>query len=206
MLYQKLFNPEHIENLSKDDPRYSAGKAFEVKFTTMVEGMMDPSQLPLPAINSLMRLFWRLVGNKIVPSAMGGVPTLSFFAEIRSHKSAGMVICPEDWLDKVQEDPYYQMGALVFAASQAKDYWNHKFVPGSRNEIHARAWSYEAEWLHFLAATDPAGFKPNAYQQKIMNEYPQGIASEPSNYEGREYDGVFPPYPVDVGRVPSIFD
>lgn len=204
MLYQKLFSTEHIDNLSKDDPRYSVGKAFEVKFTTMVEGMMNPSHLPLPAINSLMRLFWRLVGNKIVPSAMGQVPTVSFLAEIRQYKSVGMVICPEDWLDKVQQDPYYQMGALVYVASQAKDYWNHKFVPNSKKEIFARAYSYEAEWLHFLAATDPAGFQPNAYQQKLMAEYPQGIASVPSHYEGREYDGVFPPFPVDVGIVPTL--
>lgn len=198
MLYQKMFATEYINNLDKGDPRYSVGKAFEEKFTTMVEGMMNPSHLSLPSINILMRLFWRLVGNKVVPSAMGGVPTVSFLAEVRQGKSVGMVICPIDWLERIQQDPYYQMGALIYVASQAKDYWNHKFVPGSKKEILARAYSCEAEFLHFLKTTDPVGFVPNPYQQKIMDEYPNGIASEPSQYDGREYDGVFPPFPVDV--------
>ena len=70
-------------------------------------------------------------------------------------------------------------------------------LPLSKKEIHDRAWSSEAELLHYFARTAP-DFKANDYQKKIMEKYQKGIESVDAHYVGREYDGVFPPFPVNV--------
>ena len=200
-LFEKIFGEaKHIDSLKnesgEEDPFYKSNKLMEQEFSDLVDVMRQHKWLPLPRINTLMSLFWRLVGNKISPVAMTtAVPTVSFWCEIRQGRSIALILVPQNWHDMLVADPHYQMGALAFAASQSKDYWNHKFRPGTSQEVKHRAWSYEAELLHYFSKTVPH-FKPNEYQQKIMSEYPAGIDSVASHYEGRGYDGVFPPFPV----------
>lgn len=199
-----VFQPQHIDSLATevglDNPVYLKHKLMESEFSDLVDVMRQYKWLPLPTVNKLMTLLWRIVGNKIAPVAMNPkIPTLSFWCEIQRNRSLAVIMIPDNWHDMLVEDSHMQMGALVFAASQAKDYWNHKFAPTtiSKQEIHDRAWSSEAELLHFFARTAP-DFHANAYQNKIMERYPNGILSVDTHYEGREYDGVFPPFPVDV--------
>jgi copper(I)-binding protein len=205
-LLHTLFQPKHIDEfadeLGSDDPVFKKYKLMEAEFSDIVDVMRQDKWLPLPAVNTLMTLLWRVVGNKIAPVAMNSnVPTLSFWCEI--HRSAGqdrslaVIMIPEKWHEMLVQDAHMQMGAMVFAASQAKDYWNHKFGSSSKKDIHDRAWSAEAELLHYFARTAP-DFKANDYQKKIMERYPKGIASVDAHYVGREYDGVFPPFPVDI--------
>jgi len=208
-LLHTLFQPKNMDSLAadlgSDDPVYKKHKLMESEFSDLVDVMRQNKWLPLPSINALMTLLWRVVGNHIAPVAINpNVPTLSFWCEFRSVDpiaSLAVIMIPDNWHDMLVEDAHMQMGAMVFAASQAKDYWNHKFSPpNAKKEIHDRAWSSEAELLHYFAHTAP-DFKPNDYQNKIMDKYPKGIASIEAHYVGREYDGVFPPFPpfpVDV--------
>lgn len=201
-LLHTLFQPKHIDSLAaelgSDDPVFKKHKLMESEFSDLVDVMRQDKWLPLPAVNTLMTLLWRIVGNKVAPVAMNpNVPTLSFWCEIQRSRSLAVIMIPDNWHDMLVEDTHMQMGAMVFAASQAKDYWNHKFVPSSKKDVHDRAWSAEAELLHYFARTAP-DFKANDYQMKIMEKYPKGIASVDAHYVGREYDGVFPPFPVDV--------
>lgn len=197
-VFEKVFQSVHVDTLPHTDPYYQMGKATEVSFTNMVDLMRDPARLPLPSVNKLMALFWNLVGNRITPTGITKVPTLSFWAEIRNDRSIAMILCPEWWHLSLAKEPYFQMGALVFAASQAKDYWNHKFLPGSREEVKARSLSYEAELLHYFAKDAP-DFKPNDYQKDVMAAYPNGLASVSSHYEGRDYDPFGgPPFTIDT--------
>lgn len=191
------------DELGIDNPEFKKNKLMESEFSDLVDVMRKDNWLPLPAINTLMTLFWRIVGNNVTPVVMNpSVPTLSFWCEIHQsvghqNRSLATIMIPHNWHDLLVEDAHMQMGALVFAASQAKDYWNHKFPSSTKKEIHDRAWSYESELFHYFVRTSP-GFKANSYQSKIMEEYPNGIASVDSHYVGREYDGVFPPFPIDV--------
>lgn len=205
-LFEKFFQDRKTleqmgQELGTDNPEFIKNKLMETEFSELVDVMRNPEHLPLPSINALMTLFWRLVGNKISPVAMtDAVPTLSFWAEIRGGRTLAFILCPIKWYEMLREDPHYQMGALVFAASQSKDYWNHQMLPHTRKAVKDRAWSSEAELLLYFARTSPK-FKPNEYQQKIMQEYPLGIKSCSDHYIGRDYDGEFPPYPVDPSRL-----
>jgi hypothetical protein len=201
-LLHNLFQPRNIDSLAdekgSDDPEFKKYMLMQEEFSDLVDVMRKDKWLPLPSINTLMTLFWRVVGNKVTPVAMTpNVPSLSFWCEIRGGRSIAVIMMPKNWHDMLVQNAHMQMGAMVFAASQAKDYWNHKFGISSRQEIHDRAWSSEAELLHYFARTAP-DFKANDYQQKLMEKYPKGIASVDTHYVGREYDGVFPPFPVDV--------
>lgn len=208
-LFDQVFKPTNLEQFGaeagKEDPFYKSCKLMEWEFSQLVDVMRQEVMLPFPRINILMSLFWRLVGNKISPVVMGSsVPTMSFWCELRDGKSMAVIMCPQNWHEQLASDPHMQMGALVFAASQAKDYWNHKFIPlpdediaQKKKEVFQRAWSNEAELLHYFQRTAP-NFKPNEYQQKVIAEYPLGTLSISHNYVGRDYDGLFPPFPVNV--------
>lgn len=210
-IFDQVFKPQNLEAFGneqgREDPTYKRLKQMESNFTRLVDVMRAEATLPLPRINTLMSLFWRLVGNKISPVVMsvdGGPPTLGFWCEIRDNKSMAVVMCPKDWDRQLQTGPLMQMEALVFAASQAKDYWNHKFIPmpwenvaQNKKEVHERAYSNEAELLHYFQRTVP-NFTPNEYQQKVMADFPLGTFSISHNYVGRDYDAKFPPFPVNI--------
>lgn len=216
-LLHTVFQPKNLEQWGKeagvaDDPFYKSCKLMEAEFSDLVDVMRQEKWLPLPQVNGLMSLFWRLVGNRIAPAAMTGVPTVSFWCEMQQRnfipRSIAVIMVPEKWHDMIVADAHTQMGALVFVASQAKDYWNHKFLPGPgqtpeqcKKECLDRAWSHEAELLHYFQRTVP-DFKPNDYQKHVMEKYPYGVfESIDMQYCGREYDGVFPPFPVDVNNL-----
>ena len=199
-LFEKLFRHQKIEDLGESD-LYKKSKLMETEFTNLVDLMREERYLPLPSINNLVTLLWRIVGNRIAPVAMAqSVSTLSFWCEMQQKngvpRSIAIILMPENWHDMLVKNPHEQMGAIVFAASHAKDYWNHKFLPPNTPiEAKERAWSNESELLHYFSRNVP-NFKPTEYQFHIMQKYPLGTKSVASNYVGRKYDGIFPPYPV----------
>lgn len=203
----------HIEKVSHDDPLYVSGKMIETTFTELVDRLRNPQIVKCPPINDLMTLLWRLVGNNICPaSIMPVIPSLSFWGEIRG--SGGVetwfatIICPGKWMEMLKEDIYMQLGAMVFNASKARDYWNRK-LPGynaTEKDILERSYTYETEFLNYLKREDPA-FTPNKYQSQVLEKFPQGLASaRPGlHYEGRPFPTrreeillAGPPYPVDT--------
>jgi hypothetical protein len=203
-LFEKIFSPdqptkklEDIKNVEGEEEFYEKNKLMESEFSDLVDVLRKDKYIKLPVINDLMTLFWRLVGNKISPAAMTSVPTLSFWCEKKNDKSIALILIPQNWHEQLIADPHYQMGALVYVASQSKDYWNNKVGPGLQDEVINRAQSYEAELLFHFQKTDPK-FKPNDYQKEVMGKFPNGVYSEKTNYVGREYDGNFPPFPVSM--------
>lgn len=80
------------------------------------------------------------------------VPSLSFWGEQRGVESIGMVLAPEDFYIRVLEDPYMQLGALVFNASKARDYYNG--ILADFNALQQRAYAYEAEYLNTAKQLD----------------------------------------------------
>ena len=201
-LLHKIFNPVNIQSISDksgtDDPFFLQMKLMQDEFSDLVDVMKTHEYVSNPAINRLMKLFYLLVGNKITPVAINdAVPTLGFWCEVKRGRSLAVIMLPPNWHKMLREDAYMQMGAMVFAASQSKDYWNNRFIPDEKETIHKRAWSYESELLHYFARTSPK-FKPNEYQKTIMADYPNGIASIDGHYEGREFDRVGPPFPVQT--------
>lgn len=165
----------------------AAGIEMERVFTDMVGAMMDESLLPLPPINALMSLFWDIVGNKVVLTGMSPmVKSLSFMAERNRGKTLGVVLCPHGWAGLVAENPTYQMGAMTFVASQARDMYNGRLADP---DIIKRARAHEAELLLWVGRST-SGFEPCKYQQGVLKEFPHGLASAKTMlYESRVLDG-----------------
>ena len=201
-LFNSIFQFQNLESLEENSDDYKKNKIIETEFTKLVDVMRDYDHLPHHEVNKLMTLFWRLVGNRITPVALTeSVPTIGFFCEIHKRhfvpRSVGLVFVPSNWHQLLMANPLKQMGAMVFVASQAKDYWNHRFLPpNDREEVTSRAHSNEAELLHYFSRTVP-DFKPDAYQKHVMEKYSFGTKSLATNYVGRDFDGVFPPFPID---------
>lgn len=149
-------------------------------FSLAVDLLRNPVTTPHHGINKLMANLWRLVGNKIVPAALiaqlpFGYDGLFFWAEPGQDLAAIMI--PQNWLQKVSEDRWMQMGGLVFTAVQANDFWHGKIVAGESKNSEARSCAWEAEFLWHLTNTPGSNFTANEYQQKLMKDYPNGLAS-----------------------------
>ena len=205
-LLDELFQGQckNIDELSADHPLLKSGKLAGNTFTLLVDFLRSPTNKN-QSVRSLMGLFWDLVGNRITPTAItNGVPTLSFYAERMDGRFNGFVLCPENWCQMIKEDFSMHLGALVFNASKARDYWNLKLVgmcPTSDKDNKAtfiRAYSYEAELL--LGLPD---LKPNEYQKKVLNDFPFGLDTpgvSDFHYQSRPYPSEGPPFPFDVNK------
>lgn len=197
----------HADQLPADDPDRKKGMEISNLFSSMVDFLRNFESIPNKKINALASLFWDLVGNNICPVAVTNVPTLSFWGEYQSSESLAMILLPENFLQMVKEDDVMQLGAILSAASKAKDYWNRKFVGYNETTANsdARAYTYETEM--FLLC--PPTWKPNSYQQKIIERFPFGLRSAPAglHYESRPYPDTLGdleatgPFPLDLQAI-----
>ena len=194
-LNQWVSTIEHVETTL--DPKVrDVGRQMTVLFDNAVDTLRNPQQMPNLAINKLATLFWRLVGNRVTPSAMTEVPTLSFWAEMKRNSSIGIVMVPWGWPKMCLEDRWMQLGGIVFVASQAADYYNQKMSTVSDKPVVERARAYESEYLIMLykqtQGKEPhLHWTPNPYQENIMKHFPYGLQSLPSElrYDLAPYKG-----------------
>jgi len=183
----------HISQTDQDTQQ--VGGNVVTLFDNGVRVLGDSKQMPNPAINHLMLLFWRLVGNKITPSALAHqVPTLSFWAEIKATASLAVVMVPWKWDEMCVKDRWMQLGGLVFVASQACDYFHGKMSTVSDLPVITRAQAFEAEYLLTLLKEPRIAFKPNDYQKMVLDKFPKGLESLPKElrYQMRPVEALPP--------------
>lgn len=175
--------------------------------TAVVGSLRNPKLVPLPRINKLMKLFWNLVGWRHVPVLGGtGVKSVHFYCEDRGGRAVGCIMMPPQWSKMMMEDPVMQTGAIIFAASQAQDFWTKKYLEAAdyqkrkkQNPLLLRAYAYESDWLHYIKRVEEAPklvglesqWKPNDYQRDVLNNFPNGYDSlDPElQYETPEWEG-----------------
>lgn len=164
-----------IEDFSPQDRIRILGELTTRVFDTGVDFLRQERTFPNQEINKLMALFWNLVENKITPAALApAVPSLSFWCEKRGIEETAFVLVPADFAKLCKRNPTMQLGALVFVASQARDYYSNRFYKSK--EMEQRALVYEAEFLLTTQKNLP-GFIPNEYQRNVLNFYPHGLES-----------------------------
>lgn len=153
------------------------------------------SAFPNNDIRYLMSIVWDLIGNNITPFALGpDVPTLSLAIVGRKSDPSfrqPAIFAPINWLDMIEKDHVYQMGALVFIGSQAVDYYNNRLL-NDPAVARQRAYIYEAEYSHTVKNLTP-DWQPNANQNRMMKEYPAGLktpAIEGLIYKSRPFSKV----------------
>jgi hypothetical protein len=159
------------------------------QFASMVDFLRD-KKFPNIHIRELMDLIYNLVGSKMVPVGVVEVETVSFMAEVKHGEKTGLILIPPKFLELCKENITMQFCALVFAGSQARDFYNDEMKKGgkySRKVIIDRAFYYEAELL--LLLKDEAGFIPTDYQKGVLEKYPKGLDSMPDElkYESKPF-------------------
>lgn len=179
----------NIADLPADDPTAKIGKACENLFTGGV-GVLR-SNIPNDRIRALGRVVWDLVGHKQVLVAIGpDVPSLSFTVMQIKALHQAIVLIPKGWPKMVEDDPFMQLGAILFVGAQVVDFYNDRLLGdnGARRRWHA----YEAELLRTLKATLPS-WKPNEYQCEVLANFPEGL-------DGKDVDLYpFKPYVPSQG-------
>ena len=161
----------NVNDLPEDDPAAKLGKTCEALFTGGVDVLR--SILPNDRIRALGRVVWDLVGHKQVLVAIGpDVPSLSFTMMQYKGVHQGLVLIPKNWPTMTQDDPFMQLGAIVFVGAQIVDFYNDRLIDDKT--AHRRWQAYEAELLRTLKQTLPR-WEPNEYQAEILGRYPDGL-------------------------------
>ncbi len=162
------------KELAPDHPEYTQAKECEALFTRGVDFLR--SEFPNPVIRRLASVIWETVGQKVTPVAWGiDVKVLSFVMMGPRSAPQGLIIPPLGWAKMMGQDPIMQLGALVFAGSQAVDYANDRFLNDQKN-VRPRAVAYEAEYLNTVRSLS-AFWEPCDYQSAVLREFPEGIAT-----------------------------
>lgn len=163
-----------------------------------VATLMSPEVTPAPRLNDAASLLWSLCSSRTICTAMmPDVPSLSFIGLVTrddSGREIGIIAIPENWLRLFAVDPWLQLGAVMYSASRARDFWS-----GKLREIdivtERRAKAHEAEFLRFaLADESKKRFKATAYQGAVLAAFP----SFPTDLE---YESV----PFDLARAQAKF-
>lgn len=162
-----------VDDLPESDPTARIGKTCGDLFTAGVETLR--SIIPNERIRALGRVVWDLVGNKRVLTALGpDVPSLSFTCMRMKGVVQGIVLMPKTWPQMVEDDPFMQLGAILFVGVQVVDFYNDRLFGDSGARVRWQA--YEAELLRTLQET-LSQWTPNEYQRQLLAKYPRGIDS-----------------------------
>lgn len=186
-IFDKLFLEQsvHVNQLPPLNDLAARGKVVGDTVTTVVGILRNPLITPNRRINGIASLAWDLIGNNMTPAALAGVPQVHFGAQVSNDRKQGVILVPLDYHERVAQDFIFNAGAMVFVGSQARDWYNDKLaywedgkLVDGRQEVMVRARAYESEWLLMIKGLD-LGYEFNEYQQKILDEYPEGIESRP---------------------------
>jgi hypothetical protein len=125
-----------------------------------------------PEIASLAKYTKELLEREYVVLTMGDVPSLTMAVLGKDNMIAGLIVAPYNWIEMCDQDPPCQLGAIIFCASQAADFYNGRLS----EEIKKRGEAYEAEYLKGIR--DMPGLKLNDYQRHVVKSFPDGIPPE----------------------------
>ena len=150
-------------------------RAIRETFTGGILLLKD--RFPNRGVRDLMSLYMDLLEGHVVSVGLGpSGSTISFvvFSEKDSpDEKKGAVLLPPNWAEDFPKKPIFQLGSLVFIASQVVDFYNDRVTDDSC--CLAEAW--EAEYLFEIPALIP-DWIPLSYQKVIMRDHPKGIESE----------------------------
>jgi hypothetical protein len=160
----------NLKDIPEEDPIAAIGRKCEALFTGGVDALRS---IPNDRIRALARVVWDLVGHKRVLVVLGSeVPSLSFTVMRHGAVDQGIVLLPRNWPQMAADDPFMQLGAILFVGAQVVDFYNDRLVG---NRVARFRWgAYEAELL-FTLARILSDWKPNEYQREVLARYPDGL-------------------------------
>lgn len=178
-----------------DDPTVPAderadGKATEIVFTESVEYLR--SKFPDDVIRALGAAIWRSVESKRTPVGVTTLVRTLHFGAMGAlgtpTKSKAFILAPPHWTVLAAADPVGQLGGVVYVGSQAVDYCHGRMYLEPA-VVQDRAHAYEAQYLLAVRRATPSWSPNSAYQQKLLDRFPNGVRTPsvaPSMYEFKE--------------------
>lgn len=183
-IFDSIFIEQRLEDLPLSDPMVFEGAKASQAVTALVNILRKSALTPNKRINDLAGLGWDLIGNEITPCAISSVSQVSFTFEITTESERAGILVPVDFAARCEKDTVFCLGAMTFAISQARDFWNDKIVwiedgkiVDGRQKTQERATAYESEFL--FVAKKMGYIKFNKYQLKVMEGFPKGLDSRP---------------------------
>ncbi len=182
---------EHAGRIMLGRAKVDEVSATVATWDACVAGLMRPETTPDPRLNDVAKLLWVLCSSRTVCTAMTEVPSLHFMGLIKDKtdgKDRGVVLIPLNWIKLFSVDPWLQLGAVMYSASKARDFWNKKIADEAGGlEVERRAKAYEAEFLR-LAIRDQSKkrFKATAYQGAVLGAF--GSFPSDLEYESKPFD------------------
>jgi hypothetical protein len=167
--------------MEDDDPLKAHMDNIVAMFDALVDTLREPKSFPNPRINELVKLMWRLIGNQFIRVALNTevgdrMPGAAFSLLGNRQVHEAIIWLPTQYAQMCVQDRIFHMGGICFNASQCRDFYNGKILEnGGQQLTQQRALAYEAEFLHTMAQSEQ--FKPNDWQQKVLENFPNGIAS-----------------------------
>lgn len=194
---EEIFNKATVEHVEHSNSELAkTGREIKYYFESILGMLCDFDQCPNVAINRLCQLAWNLIGCHMVPTVVAShIQIVSFLFEKKGDKEVALIMLPTDFAQRCKDDPYMQFGALVFLASQARDFYNGLIPPEDEvkrrlqaDAVHKRAQAYEAEFL-LTAQQKCNDFTPNDYQKEVLKRFPKGLdsLSEELRYESKPF-------------------
>lgn len=132
-------------------------------------------------LEALVTLFAQVMSRRLIALAVDSHQQFSHLTLVVWHPSkqrlVPMIVFPRTYLTQVREDPLQQLGCLIHLAGQVRD-----LVTGQLDQKVSiqRAQAFEAEFLRQMQQQHNQEGLPwvlNEYQQSLMQEYPEGLAS-----------------------------
>lgn len=183
---------EHAGRIMLSGRKVDEVSATVATWDACVAGLMRPETTPDPRLNEAAKLLWVLCSSRTVCTAMTEVPSLHFMGLIKDKtdgKDRGVVLIPLNWIKLFADDPWLQIGAVMYSASKARDFWNKKISASKREfeDVERRAKAYEAEFLR-IAIRDQSKkrFKATAYQGAVLGAF--GSFPADLEYESKPFD------------------
>lgn len=160
-----------------DHPYTETADQLVAVFDRAVDDLRN-ERFPSRSINRLMGITWDIIENRIVlVAATEAVPTIHFYCEINRSIRQAAIMVPLNWVTQINENPLMTLGGLVWASSQAVDFYNNRFRQETKQEIETRAGAYEAQFYIDVQTVNQNTFTMNQYQEGIMRRFPQGLLS-----------------------------
>lgn len=164
--------PQIIEPELKDIPGYimSLWNGTEDCFMKGVDALCGFKHNP--EVANLAKYTKELLDKEYVQLTLGDVPSLTMAVLGKGNMIAGLIIAPYNWVEMCNDNPPCQLGAVIFCASQAADFYNGRLS----EEIKKRGEAYEAEYLKGIR--NMPGLELTDYQRYVVNNFPDGIPPE----------------------------
>jgi|SRR5688572_9798220 len=131
---------------------------------------------PNKMLATLGKNLWSVMHHRHVALVMhDGFPSMSFFvaAPRRGERAQGMIVAPGPWVALMKSQPLVAIGAVIFAGSQAVDFYNDRLIgEPTRERAIQRALAYEAEFLKGFP-----DYPLSDYQKGLLKMHPEGITA-----------------------------